>query len=487
MTTVESDSSKSPGHIWLAGCLAIGLILVCLYPDSYQQDGGHHFLFARWAWVHPELFVSVWQRPLFSLFHAVPALGGYAVSRIFCACISTVGAWFTWQTARTLGIQDSWRVIPFYVLQPALFLMWSDTMTEPLFGAVLAAALYFHFAGSRMFGAVLASLLIGARPEGAFVALVWGLMMLGSADFGKSFVRRGFASLVLATGLLAWILVAWAITGDPLFIKNNWPPDWVAGGAAYGRGPIWEYLIRLPEIAGPILMLPVVLGMACLVLQPKYRLIAALFLFTFVVHSVMRVFGLFGSAGYARYFSSFAPCLALAGAVGWNLGRAHWPLLSRRWVWPIVAGFSLLVNFWYVDGAAWNRDARAVYSVKAWYDKHAAAYPIQRFLWSQAAMAIAFDRDPWEKPVLSFQDREAALEVLRALPVGTLVCWDALTGKAMSNLEAKDFELAGFRLVHSEKHVLRGWFPDYALLGWGGVREQTMYLLYKDAGPVAGS
>ena len=191
----ESSNHPYAALRWLVACLASGLALVILYPDSSQQDGGHHFIYARWAWQHPEMFVGVWQRPLFSLAHAVPALGGYEVSRCWAVLISTAGAAMTWLTARRLGLANSWRCIPFYLLQPALFLMWGDTMTEPLFATVLAGALLAHFSGRLLLGAVLASLLIGARPEGAFVALVWGLMMLGNPALATTLFRRAMCSL----------------------------------------------------------------------------------------------------------------------------------------------------------------------------------------------------------------------------------------------------------------------------------------------------
>jgi hypothetical protein len=469
---------------WIVGCLVTGLALIALYPDSYQQDGGFHFIFARWAWTHPEMFIGVWQRPLFSFFHAVPALGGYEASRFWAAVISTAGAAMSWLTARKLGIAGSWRAIPFYLLQPALFLMWSDTMTEPLFAAVLSGALLAHYSGRRILGAVLASLCIGARPEGAFVALVWGLMMLGSANIGKNIFTRGLWSLVLATGLISWILAAWAISGDPFYIKNNWPPDWQADGAAYGKGPPWEYVMRFPEIAGPLLMIPVAVGLWRVVRTPGWRLIAALFLFTFAVHSLMRVFGAFGAAGYARYFSAFAPCLAIAGCVGWNHLADRLPKIFNGKVWIGVVAISFLINWWFVDGAAWNRDARAVRQMKVYFDEHYSGLPVNRFIYSQAAMNIAWDRDPWERPSLPFGDKETSLQQLRDLPEGTLACWDEFTGLALNNLSVEDLQATGFRLLHQQEHVLHGWLPGYNIFGWGGPREQTIYLLYKGEVPV---
>ena len=478
----SDDSSKNryAALLWLAACLASGLALVMLYPDSSQQDGGHHFIFARWAWQHPEMFVGVWQRPLFSLVYAVPALGGYEVARCWAVMISAAGAAMTWFTARRMGLANSWRCIPFYLLQPTLFLMWGDTMTEPLFATVLSGALLAHVSGRLRLGAVLASLLIGARPEGAFVALVWGLMMLGNSALAKSLLRRAMWSLLLAVGLVTWVLAAWAISGDPLYIIHNWPPDWSAGGAAYGKGPLWQYLTRFPEIAGPLLMVPVAVGLWILAGTPGLRLVAALFLFAFGMHSVMRVFGLFGSAGYARYFSSFAPCLAIAGCVGWNRFCARWPQVFHGRTWAAVVVMSFCANFWFVDGAAWNRDAHAVQTAKVWFDAHQAGLPVDRFLWSQAAMNIAWDRDPWEEPAFREADYAGTLATLRSMPPRTLVCWDAETGPALRNISVEGFKASGFRLLYQQNHQLLGRMPTLSLFGWGGPRPQTIYILYKD-------
>ena len=123
-------------------------------------------------------------------------------------------------------------------------------------------------------------------------------------------------------------------------------------------------MILLPEIVGPLLLVPVLIGLVGMVRAPRLRLLAALVLFTFAAHSGMRGLGMFGSAGYARYFSAFAPCLAVAGCLGWN---RLVPWLSDRvgtrrvsWVWRGVVVVSFVFNLCYVDAQFWNRDAWAV-------------------------------------------------------------------------------------------------------------------------------
>ena len=66
--------------------------MLFLFDDSCQQDGGQHYLFARQAWVHHELFVGVWSRPLYTSVYAFPALIGYRAARtltvLICLAIS---------------------------------------------------------------------------------------------------------------------------------------------------------------------------------------------------------------------------------------------------------------------------------------------------------------------------------------------------------------------------------------------------------------
>ena len=227
---------------------------------------------------------------------------------------------------------------------------------------------------------------------------------------------------------------------------------------------------------------PVVVGLWGLVRSPGMRLVAALFLATFAIHSLMRVVGAFGAAGYSRYFSAFAPCLAIAGCVGWNHLAAWFPrVFGKPVVWAAVAAISIGLNLVWVDGAAWHRDARAVASAKRHFDSAHAGLEVRRFVWSQAFMAILWERDPWEKPGFPMGQREEALEILRALPPGTLACWDAETGRALHGLTAQDLQDAGFHLLHQETHTLKGWLPPLlSRWGWGGDRTQTIYLLYKE-------
>lgn len=93
--------------LWLLPFAILGALLVRLYPDSYQQDGGFHFLFARWSVEHPRFLVDVWGRPLFTALYAFPARLGYPVAKLLTLAIALAAAWNTARLARAHGLERS--------------------------------------------------------------------------------------------------------------------------------------------------------------------------------------------------------------------------------------------------------------------------------------------------------------------------------------------------------------------------------------------
>jgi len=466
-------------YLWLTASAALAVALVFLFPDSSQQDGGHHFLFARWAWTHPEMFVGVWSRPLFTLLYAFPAQLGYPAAKLFSALISLATAWQTWRLAEEMKLDRAPLAIPLLFLQPSFFLICTDTMTEPLFALIFVVALRLHLCGRVNAGMLVASTLILARPEGFFLGLLWGVWVLSSDREPRVWWRHLPSTLLLASGALVWWLAAWLLTRDPLFIKHNWPTNWHVTSMVYGSGALWSYIVRLPEIVGLWLLAPFLSGLTFLLARRKLSAITSTFLLFFILHSILRAYGLFGSAGYPRYFVSISPAIALITLAGWNemarwFAHLHRPIKTACAV--LILAISAYTCFMYADGAEWTRDARAVADTYSWFRAH--PQPVQRFIWSQAYMCILFDRDPWEKPVFS-NDYESNLQLLRASPGGTLVFWDARIGPTWHKLAAADFEAAGYLRLHAQTYTLRGYWLTRSWFGYGGPREQEMYLFYK--------
>ncbi|MEO6393692.1 MAG: hypothetical protein ABIP75_17710 [Pyrinomonadaceae bacterium] len=471
-------SARLPGYLYLVLCALVGVALVFLFLDSYQQDGGNHFIFARWGWRHPDFFIGVWTRPLFTFLYSIPGQLGYRAAKLFAVLISVLAAWQTWKIAEFYKLERSPLVILFLLLQPTFFLMWADTMTEPLFALVFAVALHLHLKGWVRTGAFVASLMLLARPEGFFLGAMWGFWILFDPRVGKNILRRIPWTLLLASGGIIWIGVSWAISGDIQYIRHVWPKDWDATGASYGSGPAWDYLARLPEIVGPMMMVPFLVGIVAA--RRRMPEVTSSVVTLFLVHSIFRTFGMFGSAGYARYFVCVAPAIAVLTLVGWNK-FAEWLTPVGPKVRATIGIAVLLISgtlcFLYTDASSWSRDARAVQEMHTWWKSN--ERPVSKLVWSQAYQNIVMDRDPLEKPYFT-SNKDQNLKLLQDLPSGTLVFWDGQTGPAWYKLTADDIEAAGFHRLRSQVYILRGYLINSFWFGYGGPRRQEMHLLYKE-------
>jgi hypothetical protein len=454
--------------------------LTYFFLDSHQQDGGYHFLFARWAWKYPQLFVGVWSRPLFTFLYAFPALYGFLPARLLTVLITLVTAWQTFRLASDLKLERAELTIPFLILQPSFFLISADTMTEPLFALVFVIALRLHTRGYVKLGMLVASMMILARPEGFFLGAMWGVWVLLDTRAARPLWRRIPETLLLATGAFVWWLAGYIITHDPRHIQHSWPPDWKATGSVYGDGPIWTYVASLPQIVGPLLLVPFIIGLVLLLKRRKLGTVTSSFLTLLILHSIFRAFGMFGSAGYPRYFVCVAPSIAIITLTGWNAIAYKLSRFSHAGpaaLASVVITLSAYLCFCYVDAASWSRDAVAVADTYLWFRQH--ERPVQKLVWSQAYMCIAFDCDPMQKPELS-SDRERTLELLREAPRGTLIFWDGSTGPSWYGVKADDIEAAGYTRLRSKSYRLDGWILKRSWLGYGGPREQEMHLLYKE-------
>ncbi len=349
---MKTLAPRLQARLWLIACAVAGAAMLFLFDDSCQQDGPQHYLFARWAWTHHELFVGVWSRPLYTSVYAFPALIGYRAARSLTVLICLAIAHQTWRLAEDLKIDRAPLAIALVWLQPSFFLFCADNMTEPIFALVYVIAMRLHHRGRLNAGMAVASLMILARPEGFFLGVLWGLWVLAERRKDRETERRGDGAtgrrgdgatrrlggsspdppglpvspsprlpvslFLLATGAFAWWLAALAITGDPLFIKRNWPANWPMTGTIYGAAGLYAYPIRLPEVVG-LFLLPIFLyGLWRLLESRQLYTLTSSFLLLFILHTILRAYGLLGSAGYPRYLVTISPAIALITLTGWN-------------------------------------------------------------------------------------------------------------------------------------------------------------------------
>jgi hypothetical protein len=441
----------------------LGVLLILLFPGSAEQDTDYHYLMVRTAWVDHSYFVKVWARPLFTTLFAPAGLFGYTAARFFALAISLATAWQTCRLANDLEMPRPWLAVAILLGQPVFVEVFSDLYTETLFALLFVLALRCHLRGRTKLGMLIASLLPLARPEGVFLCVLWGALILvqpaGPSDYAPFFRRvisRIPLVLILALGVAVWWLAAFVITGDSLYILHDWPTTWHRD--MYGHGTFFSYAERAIEFIGQLLVIPFLVGLFRRLRSGRWLLITSSFLLFFLLHSIFRRFGLFGEAGYPRYMVSVAPATAVLTLEGWNLlGLMRIPralLIAAGCVTLVV---SIAMSLVYIDGMTWARDPVAIDDMADWLRQHRKSF--SGLIWSNARMCTVLSQNLADSPQLS--GRGDLAKRLQTAPSGTIVFWDDHIGPDWFGATAADIENSGYKLLISRHYLVHAvLYPD---------------------------
>ncbi len=301
------------------------------WPEG-GQDSWNHFLYGRWAFQHPELFLDQWGKPLYTLLISLPAqLGFHAVLYFNIAC-TLLSGWIMYRFALQLYWKHPWLAYPLTWFTPVLFGNTVSALTEPL-NALLVALVLLLFASDRKTSALLvASLLPLVRSEGyVLIAAIACYLLLTRSWRLIPYLTAGTLLLAIAGGIGSADPL-WIIHSNPYLrfdAETRWHPGsgsffhylhqqrlitgtaglilamggWLASALVLGeKTPLGRLPVRFrkrlsgnPEQARLVLLLAG--GMAC-----AY----------FLAHSYLWWSGSMGSHGLLRVFAVIVPCFAAA-------------------------------------------------------------------------------------------------------------------------------------------------------------------------------
>jgi hypothetical protein len=305
--------------------IALALLLQLLFWWRAEwpaggQDSWNHYLYARFAPIHPELFMDQWGKPFFTLI-AVPfaqlGIEGVYAMNVLCMAIA---AWLLFLTSRRLNFKLPWLASLFFLFQPVVFGNIISALTEPLNAAVLCLALYWIATLRFIPSAFLVSLFPFFRSEGI---ILWAVVFVYFA------IRSRWKPLLLLfSGTLLISIAGALLSGDAFWILNHNPyyKAEVENRFQIGHGDFLHYFHAQRQIWG---IAVTVLGAMALVwiaahivylLQRKTPeeksrfclwIVAPMFILFFLIHSWIWYEGSFGSHGLLRVFLLTAPLTAL--------------------------------------------------------------------------------------------------------------------------------------------------------------------------------
>jgi len=465
---------------------AMSLWMAVASEGFLEADSCTHYLYARYAFAEPHLFVNVWGRPVCTALYALPArLTGRMGVRVTSLLVAIGVALL----ARAIAKGQGWRwpalALVFTLAQPLVFLHSFSELTELPF-ALLVGLAFLAYQRRRFFWfALVVGTMPLSRPEG------FGLLIVAAVALVLH--RRAYWLLVLALPVVVWDYAGWRLYGEPghwwNWLRANWP---YAEQSLYASGPLLHFIALLPVVTSPFVLPATVVGIwKCLVdpegaeekpnlnrgdaetrrnnrisngaprlgvsavqILPFFTdhkrrceiVIAGLPLMILVGHSLLYWRGKMASNGEVRYMLVVAPLWGLLAARGWAwiFERLQWrhPL---RWAGVVALAIIPLHHLYPVLPLRSMPDWVEAKQIAAWYSSgdRIARHPL--IATSHPGILYYLDLSPSDSHVVEWRK-----QTLDAVPVGTIVVWDPIYGVLNAD---KD------RSISLDELLADGWKP----------------------------
>ena len=245
------------------------------------------------------------------------------------------------------------------------------------------------------------------------------------------------------------------------WMVEEWPKNWRVA-SLYGDGHPLFFTSFLVLVVTPVLFPFLVIG-AIRFWRARVRLEIVVIAYIVVLHSILRTFGLFGSAGYPRYLVTVAPLVGALCARGiesvvevveWRrgpLGRLGNTLLAGGVTAALLAGIVLWRHSGPVSGEA---DAQMLRLIWPWCAKAYANNPDIRFIADHPFFYVQGDIDrvrngfPFQRHVVEYAD------------VGSVAIWETkFAGRYSGMKDRADLIAMGFEPVPKEEVAGPGPYP----------------------------
>lgn len=313
------------GWAFLSAFFVSGVVLTFTANGTAGAgDSPGHYLFARYAPVHPELFFHHWAKPLFVLVAVPFAQFGFEGMKVLNLLLSTGTIFITWQIARHLQVPLAWLSVLFMIFSPALITHTLSGFTEPMFALVLALVVYLFMKDRITASVLLASFLPFVRSEGLIVCGVIGLLLL--------LEKRWKLIPLLLAGHVVYSIAGYHVYHSLLWVVKEIP--YARLSSQYGSGTWWHFFAHLMVITGTVLFVVFYAGVAAVVFNlvsgrtrraavRETMLVYAVFAAYFGAHVVFWRFGIFSSMGLARPLVGVLPLIVIIQLRGLN-GVLDW-------------------------------------------------------------------------------------------------------------------------------------------------------------------
>jgi hypothetical protein len=332
-----------------------GMTWVALAANGTGDDGDgiQHYLFARYAFNHPENFLNHWAKPLFVMLTAPFAQFGFTGFKIFNTALLCGAMYLGFVAAQRLEVRHPWMATLFVALSPMCMTHVQTGLTEPLFALWLMVGVCWFIPTpsnvqrslSTALPVVWLSFLPFIRSEGLVVLCVIAVWLF--------VIRRWQLLPLLMVGHIVMGLIGWAHHGTPMWVFTKIPYQSLDNGI-YGSGPWLHYYKNMPELLDKWLFVfwrvGVVAGLIRMVLywvkpaqypfkKAELWLVYGISTGLFVAHTLFWALGIFNSYGLMRVFIGVMPLFGIIMAQGINFVVSFVDRFNIKWLGTAIVAF----------------------------------------------------------------------------------------------------------------------------------------------------
>lgn len=428
---------------------AFTFLLLCFinFSTSSTGDSGDsikHYLYAKYAFDHPEFFFHHWAKPMFVLLSSPFAYFGFKGMILFnSVCASLIG-YFSYKTSSNLKIENPALVFLFLLFTPLYFALLFSGLTEYLFAVFLISGIYLFSVKKYIFGLIIISFLPLIRSEGLIILLVFA---------GYCFYLKEFKIVFyLLTGQVIYSLIGAIFYKDILWLIHEIP--YASLKERYGSGSLFDFVHRLNYVIEKPLYL--LLGTGSLVVLWRFFrkhksqnngfvffLVLGTFFSVFVAHSIFWWKGIFNSMGLPRVLLAVEPSIVLLALIGtnWIISWFKKPMVKQ-----VLLGVVCLVIIIFPFT---NRDQGIVFNgklfevtandivekdIKPFIDSNYPNWKEMKLFYTHPSVAYVMNQDYFDTIV----HQEIHLLPRKNVPANSLIIWDNKMSVLESSVQKSD-------------------------------------------------
>lgn len=296
--------------------IVINLIYSFVTNTVWDDDCPTRYYNTLNAFNDPKMFISLWNRPLFTIIFAGPVQLGKWTIPVLMVIISVIASIYLYRGLIIKQVKNAYMIIPLMLFQTYYFSISRDVETEPLAVALICFGYYFFAKKNWLAFAIAGSLMPLARLELSVLLIFWVYILFKEKQFKYI--------LMMAIPLVLWNIAGGIIEGDFNYVMNKTLNKDNATNR-YGHTTFGHYFQRYIYVVGPAVFFFFIFGLTNAFRRMKFSAFVYLqFITGFMLYVIFSwKLNMGNAAGFLRNLIPLTPLTAIIALEGFNfLGEA---------------------------------------------------------------------------------------------------------------------------------------------------------------------